>query len=362
MIATFVSGYAAGSPQQHHVHFASNLGAYVVFYLSPQNKNALLTRITPDFQTFVDGPSLPLPRPHDNEGRNFDVAYANIGGADVFHLVISIHDGMRYSYRARGRATKGGVLAFDSPSELGHGDFHYDTLDPDGPAVSILASGRVVISSGYNSVEGHTANAVVWMANKADDGAVDWDHAFAPGVELQTAAQSVNARSLLPIPGGASLIWEAGDKEPKPTQLHYALFDGNAWSGPDDVGFPPQPFDVADYNQVRTPDGRIHAVRYGAGAYLHRYHDTTGHDGFPIATAAHSEGDGLVLLAPANDAVAFALDAADKVLRKATLSSDHWSAWASVAPADASRSHLSGSGDVLMWQRGSDLVGLRLAP
>ena len=360
VIASNVSSYAAGSAQQHHVHFASNLGAYVVFYFSSQEKNALLTRLTPDFVTFVDGPSIPLPHPNDNEGRNFDVAYANIGGADVFHLIISIHDGPRFSYRVRGRATKGGALTFDAVSELDHDTSAFTTLDPDGPGIAILSSGRVVIGSGYNSVKGHTANAVVWVASKPDDGAPDWDHAFAPGLELEIASESVNARSLVAFPGGVSMMWERADHEPRPRGIGFSFFGGTTWTSPDDVGFTKTEFDIADWDQLATSDGHIHAVRFANGGYEHRYWDGEGRTGFTLAATEHSTGDGVVFLAKGASPSVFVLAKPENTLKRATLEGTTWSAWTDAAPADGMRSHLSGNADVVMWQRGNDLVGLRL--
>jgi hypothetical protein len=362
VIAPNASAYAAGGPQQHHVHFASNLGAYVVFYLSANDKTSLHTRITPDFVTFTEGPSLALPHPHDNEGRNFDVAYANIGGADIFHLAISIHDGPRFSFRARGRATKGGVLTFDAPSELDHDSSTFEMLDPDGPTVAILSSGRVIISSGYNGVQGHTANAVLWVANQPEKGAVEWDHTFAAGVELEIANQSVNARSLVAYPGGALLTWERGDQEPRPTKLAYARYDGANWTGVSDVTFTPTAFDMADWDQVATGDGRMHVVRYANGSYEHRYFDPAVHDGAALAALDHSVGDGIVMLAKGASPSAFVLTKSDRTLKRSTLDESAWSAWSDVVPGDGQRSHLSGNGDVVLWQRGSDLVGLRLGP
>jgi hypothetical protein len=362
VIAQNASAFAAGGPQQHHVHFASNLGAYVVFYLSANDKNSLHTRITPDFVTFTDGPSLALPHPHDNEGRNFDVAYANIGGADIFHLAISIHDGPRFSFRARGRATKGGALTFDAASELDHDSSTFDHLDPDGPTVAILSSGRVIISSGYNGVQGHTANAVLWVANQLEKGAVEWDHTFAAGLELETASQSVNARSLLAFPGGALLTWERGDQEPRPTNLGYALYDGASWSPVNKVSFTQTPFDMADWDQVTTSDGRMHVVRFANGSYEHRYFDPVIHDGSALPALDHSVGDGIVMLANGAAPSAFVLTKSDRALKRSTLDGAAWSAWSDVGAADPQRSHLSGNGDVVLWQRGNDLVGHRLGP
>lgn len=363
VIAEDTSSYSAGGPQQHHVHFAANLGAYVVFYLSSKDRSAIRTRLTPDFVTFVDGPSLPLPRQHDNEGRNFDVAYANIGGADIFHLAISIHDSLRYSYRARGRATKGGTITFDSPSELDHSDAKYSSLDPDGPSVAIMVSGRVVVSNGYNSVAGHVGNAVAWVANKPDDGAADWDHAFAPGVEVEVAASSVNARSLVTSSAGLSFLWERADQEPHPSGIDFSGFDGTNWTPHDKMGFTSSNFDIADWNQVVTSDGRVHVLRFADGAYAHRYIDLNGqHDGSTLPALEHSVGDGLVALAKGASPSAYAFARPDKTLKRSTLDGSAWSVWTDVAAAEGTRSNLSGNGDVLMWQRGSTLIGLRLSP
>lgn len=359
VIATNASDYAAGAAQQHHVHFAQNLGAYVVFYLSANEKESVKTRLTSDFVTFTDGPSIPLPRPHDGDGRNLDVAYASLAGADVFHLVISIHGGGYYSYRARLRL-KDGATAIDETTELGHAQSAVTTLDPDGPAIAI-AAGRVVISSGYNALkEEHIGNTVTFVASTIDDGAESWDHSFASGVELETAQDVVNARALVVYPGGASLVWERGDGEPRPKSLARALFDGTKWTPASRLGFSSAAFDVADWSEVATSDGRVHVVRFANGGYEHRYLIDAENGGFPIPALVPAEGDGLVLLARDASPIAVALSK-DRALKRSILDGTTWSAWTDVAPADDARRHLSGNADVILWQRGPDLVGLRLS-
>lgn len=362
VIAEGASSYAAGAAQQHHVHFAQNLGAYVVFFLSTRAKNVISTRLTPDFVRFVDGPTIPLPRNHDGEGRNLDVAYANVGGADVFHVVLAIHDGDRYSYRTRGRG-KDGVLTFDAPVELGRDGFKADTLDPDGASVAVLGSGRVAITSGANGVNGHTANSVVFLSNTPDDGSTTWDRAFGAGVEVEVESESVNAHSVVATPTGASMIWERADHEPTPTGLSISFFDGTKWGAPAVVGFSSGRFDIADWGQVVTSDGRVHVLRFENGAYAYRSFATgVEQAGPPPPPAAHQVGGGLVVLGQAAVPSAFALNAATQTVDRTSLEGDHWTAWKPITSTDPGRTHLSGSGDVVMWQAGDRLVGQRLSP
>lgn len=368
LVAANAGAFAAGAAQQHHVHFAKNLGAYVVFHYLANDKSAIHTKLTSDFRSFVDGPSIALPKPTSGDGRDFDVAYASLLGTDIFHVAMGIHSGSRYCLWARGRAAKGGALSFSNPIELDRFDENHPEMDPDGVSVALLATGRGIVSSGFADLGGHWGNPNVFVAQNLDIGEATYDPNFAAPKEIEYATAAVNARSIIPYPESAGFIWERGDTEPRSKSLAFSIYDGDNWSTPDRVGITDGTYDNNDWSQAVTAGGlRADFVQFNLqlNAYQHKFwQDHSGHTGAAFPSTNHSVGDGVVLLDLADGVHAFTLGVGDKPVRDSRLDMDAktWSAWTNRFVADSTRSHLAGSGDILLWQKGTDLVGAKLGP
>lgn len=371
IIATNTSTWAAGGAQKHHLYYAQNIGAWVLFYESASQRDRILIKATTDLVTFVDASPIMLPEAHDNDGRNFDVAYANIGGADIFYVAYSTHTDQRYSYVLRGRA-QGNAVTWGTPLAMGAID---QTIlsDPDAPAVAVQPTGQVFFSSGFNDVNGHYGNFVGFASTSPDDGTAGFIPTFDSGTELEVANQSVNARMLLVAAGGALGVWERGDNEPNPKDLAFAIFQNGAWGASDTAGFAQVSYNVNDWDATLTEsDGRSHIVRWANGAYEHRYYDFQGgHPGFAVQAppSLHSAGDGLLLLDIAGVATMFELGI-DHVVRGTNIqSSSTWAPWKSLTAADPTRKHLAGGSNagtgILLWEivnadGTSDLAAMKL--
>ncbi len=367
-VASTGVAHGAGGSQQRHLHYAENLKAWVLFSLRASAPDRIEVRLTRDFASFKESEAIVLPRSHVGDGRSFDVAYANRGGHDVFHVGISLKDGAsRIHLHARGRDEKPGLsgLVFDPVVEVGRVTANTENPDPDGPAIAILTGGRVLTSTGWApDVNGNASNFGTFLTKVADDGGASWtaeQHMKLPLPE--TANESVNARAIAILPTGAAAIWDRGNQEPDPTDLGISVFTSAdlKWTPAVGAGFPLTKFSDADWTAVPTSDGKLHAVRYAAGTYLARvYADGAGKDSAAIPPAAQLTGDGVVALALDTSPHVFAIGSDTHELRRTMLTGGAWKPWTPVAPADPGRRNLAGAtGDgkmVLLFDRVHDGV------
>lgn len=363
VIASDVGGqYATGAAQQMHLQYAKNAAKWVLFYTAESDPTHLRTRMSSDFATWSEGPALSLPQPHPVDGRSFAVTYAEIAGRDVFHLSLSLMAGQsdRRHHHVRA-AFAGSELVFETVTELSRTSYDTLALDPDGPAVAVLAGGTVLDVSGWYAPDGGTARTgnMVSFHSTQGDTAATWSPVFAPMIEVETVPTVCNARVLAVVPGGGALaLWEAGDVDPSPTRLTAARFANGVWTAPGPVGFEAEGFDVNDWSAAAL-DGEVHAVRATQSVFAHRvFADGSWRSGVPMPARTHPPGQGVLVLSDAARVRVATVDA-DGTIASTTLSGGTWSAWQVVLPARG-RIRLSGTsgpgGLALQWL---ELTGAR---
>ena len=164
--------------------------------------------------------------------------------------------------------------------------------------------------------------------------------------ELEVAAQSVNARTIVSTATYTLGAWERGDVEPEPTELALASYGAGSWSAVSDSTLTKTSYDQNDWDVVADAAlSRTHLVRWSVGGgFEHKYYDTTvgAHAGYTIPTTPYASGEGLVTLDLTGGVTAFSLTQTDHVLRQSQLQGTTWSAWTLLAAADPTRHHISG--------------------
>jgi hypothetical protein len=391
----------SGNAQQQHLVFATNSQRWWFFYIDA-DPTKLKARWSIDFVTWTDDAALTLPIGHGGEGRDFSVAYKNIGGHDVIHAATALHDApVRQVWDTRATIT-GPTITWEAPS-LVHDYDDLDNIDgglteagsqadygcdPDGVGVAIGASGRVYIATSWVTVPGCCyCDSNFGTSLNVDDGTT-WDAGFQSPLFHITVPGTTSARQVLALSTGEMIGgWEVADNDP-PSDVAWGGTAGGAWNpnDSDDMSFWvfPQP-QYASYPQVqekndwsfcRIDDNDIHAVHrkyvlLGDGSvtpvnsvFEHYRFDGAGWT-FQSALADDPgiPASGVTLVTNGTSLLVAAIAQDDyNSIRYATWNGTSWSAWSSLVGADAgaaTRAFVSGTNcadpehPAILWTEGA---------
>jgi hypothetical protein len=341
-------GKATGLPMQSHLVFAEHAGRWVLFFVDTSTPTELRTRISTDFKTWKDADSLDLPAPHGNEGRNFAIAYAPLGPADIFEVAISAKFGSANRRHHVSRAALAGdTIGFGAITQQCMTPSGDSTLDPDGPAIAIANDGYVHDFTGWwtNLPDGGggTGNEWVFRSSIADVGGV-----FTPtwsGTSIEGVPNICNARGALPI-GGADVLsfWEKGDSEPNPQNVRFARMSGGSWSSPSDIFKPPGKMDPGDFAALVVSPTEAHAVRIRLDGNLDhaRYDGNKWSGGGSIPPEKVTVGGGIALVLGTGGPMLLALADGGGDVRGTTWNGTAWSTWSTIVPKGTPRTALVG--------------------
>lgn len=352
----------SGHAQQGPLVWLSGAQAWWLFYESAASPTTLATLASSDFQTWSPVGTITLPGP-PTDGRNIAALAGAAGGEDVLHVAVGVvvapNDRRHLHVRAHPLT---GMLQFDAYDELGTTSFASSNLDPDGPATALGSDGTVLDTSGWYQVpdSGATANEFAWLTTSPDPGGA-WIPTWGAVASVETVPQYVNARAAVALPGGSFMaLWEAGDAEPDPTNVHFALLSSGQWSAAGNV-FAASPQDPNDWGACLL-NTSVHAVRHtSSGAWEHRvWSGAAFADGGTMPKLDMPVGAGAVVLCDASSVRVFAIapDAGNPV-DETQWDGTSWSAWKEVVAPGATRSYLSGAitpdgQAALVWTEGSD--------
>ncbi|MGH7329525.1 MAG: hypothetical protein ACREJX_14360, partial [Polyangiaceae bacterium] len=146
---------ASGDAQQTHIIWAIGAKLWWLFYID-DDTNHLKTRSSPDFVTWTDGASLALPYTNAGEGRNFSIAYAELGGADVVHISFSHDTGGAQNHTHTRAVIQGSAITFDAPADVC--SFSDSSQSPDSPATIVQSDGTVWDTTGDVASAGTSGN------------------------------------------------------------------------------------------------------------------------------------------------------------------------------------------------------------
>lgn len=348
---------ATGTAQQTHLLYAKHSARWWYFFVDSAAPGTLRSRWSTDFTTWTPAERFELAAPIDAEGRNFGVAYADVGGQDVVHVAIAdVVGGVHGAYHLRARISDGKIAYGNQTLVTSTTEFFGSATDGIVPAVA--TDGRVYIATGWfnqRPMKGFdtTGNEDVYQSSSVDDGSANPTLSFGAGVLHFWVEQFVPTRILEPLGGGQMLaVFPTANLGGVDTStLSWArstdwrvetLFDG---MGPQQ--------DMSDWSVCAVSSTSAHAVRrlISEGS-----NDTFEHLRFDSMTGAWSpggtvprdpgtKGTGLVLLTNGTRMllVAIASDAANTV-RASRWDGNAWSAWFSLAASAQKRKFLSGTG------------------
>jgi hypothetical protein len=358
---------STGDSQQVHLVFAKGAARWWLFYVD-DDASTLKTTSSPDLVTWTPSASLTLPQSNSADGRGFSVAYAQLGGADVVHVALSLHDASgRNTYDARAKLT-GTTITWDPlpdamTSVLDGGD---PSCDPDGPAIAITADGHVIHTTGWYE----TCNDFVLISDDVDTGQ-SWSSTFTEQYVGFVPITSHN-RQIIALQGtDAVLTYDDGEYSAAPDNLQFAEPMAGSWpGGPTGTVFPEAGvMTFADWATCGRTVLEIDSVRrasadggVGYGQFEHAKFTPgsgTWTPGDPIADDVGQPGSGVVMLTNGTSMLLFAI-AFDYSIRATRWTTAGWSAWSTVVPAPTTttRAYLTGTGcpmkdhAAVMWTEG----------
>jgi len=351
-----------GNAQQTHLVYAVHSARWWLFAIDDADTKALRTYSSTDFVTWTAGTALVLPQTHGNQGANFTVAYADIGGADVVHIGSNHRVSNTDLRHAHTRAViSAGTIVFGLPEEIVK-VADPGLFDPDGCSTVLTQDGHVMDLTGwspYNDAALATGNATSFSSLNVELG-TSWVAGFGTRQDIATETNIVNARLGLNM-GGAEVLslWEGAENEPNPNNVRFARWNGTTW-GSDNTVFASNAQGYNDWSATRLSNGEVHAVRRTvAGAYQHRKLNAAGtswSDGQTIAAMPGPTNGGVVLLSLGTRMLLATIGSdANKSVSVSIWNAGAWAAWTTVEGTAGTRSFLSGHASetpgvaALMW-------------
>jgi hypothetical protein len=342
----------SGAAQQGHLAWTAGTQQWWLFYADATQPAVLQSMSSADFVTWSSGTTLTLPGP-PSDGRNFAAWAGTAAGQDVVHIGVSVvvSDTDRRHLHVRARPTASG-LVFDPIVVLGTPYLNLPGLDPDGPATALASDGTLVDTSAWfeGPDGGPTGNEYEWSSTEPDPGGA-WTAAFGAADQIEQVAGYVNARDVVPLPGGSLMaLWESGDVDPDPTNVSSSVGSPTQWS-PSALVFEASTQDPNDWSACNIGT-TLHAVRHtSAGAWEHRVWSgaladggAVFVDGGTIGALATPAGAGVVVLCDATTVHVFAIapDSGNPI-QTTQWNGTSWSAWANAVVAGAQRAWLTGT-------------------
>lgn len=359
LLSTGALATATGHGSQTHLVRTQGTGEWWLFH-DPAGQSALSTRYSADFTSWHDGPSLAVANSQD--GRDLSVAYRSIKGQDVIHLTQGFHTSTYGRYHIRATASGGGKLSYGTPWTVNDGG---DTT-PDGASTTILASGLVIDSTGWQGTPATpplnpcgSGDLDIYTSGVLDDGSATLDDMkFTKQVPkvLWCVGDHILARQLLPLGDVAIHVCVDGESGLAPQTLYVnARTAAGQWNPSDTMGGPIKPnlafpapltFGIDDWSAA-VLNGQVHVVRRIAGSngFEHAVVNSAGvaSPGGTVVPTPTTAGSGLFLGAYGDGLVLAALDAnaAGNVIYTA-FDGKHWSGWATLVTIGATGSYLAG--------------------
>jgi hypothetical protein len=204
--------FATGYGEETHLIYAVHDQRYWFFYVD-DTTGVIRTRVSPDLATWTDGDMIGVGMA---DGNNFSVAYADVQGTDVVHLVanaISTVDPqtatkhVRATIASRSLVVTDQVLLDDTVDNNGAG-----TCPSDAPSVTILPDGHVYDVTAWTVHSGSACDTNVYASVGVDRG-VSWTSGFVHDGYYVSEPGFTYSHELLTLPdaGIALAVWPDDD-------------------------------------------------------------------------------------------------------------------------------------------------------
>jgi hypothetical protein len=220
---------STGFGEQTHIIHTENSGDYWLFYVDGTS-GAIKTRHSPDLTNWADGEVLSVGAA---AGSDFSVAYANLGGTDVVHLVINATLTGGRTATVHVRATiAGGHATFSLPAMLPDTDSQTSgngagTCPYDAPSVTVLPSGRIYDVTAWTIHPSTTCDTNIYVTSNLDVGGTGfWAPSFAHDGYYVSVPSYAYSHELVALPDAGQVLAAYPDNDN--TDIHQ--FDGVGWA------------------------------------------------------------------------------------------------------------------------------------
>jgi hypothetical protein len=340
-----------GTAQQQHLVYASHSARWWLFYLDESAPTTLDAIVSSDFSVWTPVAGRALSLTMDNEGRNFSVAYGDLGGGDVIHginshFVAGTTEDVRHARMTIDQATPtyipGDDFATASPFD--------SNADPDGCVTAIGTDGFIYDSTGWRLPTNH---ADFFRSTTADTGGSSTTtiaHAF----YAMTPGSYVHNRAIVPTVSANMLgFWPTMETTKDTGNVYFVNTSAPATIAtvfPGGMGTATQ--SANDWNVCAVKPNDIHAVRRKLdGGKNDTFDHVAMSNGTTWASAAAIANDpgkydsGVVMVSNGTTIllVTIASDAANSV-RATKWDGVSWSSWQTLLGTTATRTNLSGTG------------------
>jgi hypothetical protein len=377
--------YATGYGEQTHLVFAQNDGRYWFFYVD-DTAGVIKTRVSKDLVTWSDGSTIPV---GVTDGYNLSVAYADIQGTDVVHLVANtIAPSPPLTVHVRATISNG-TLQSSTPAPLP--DTRADTsgsaaasnCGQDGPSVTILPDGHVYDVTAWTGHPSTACDTNIYVSAGTDTGS-SWTPTFQHDGYYISIPGYTFAHELLTLPDAGTALLVYPDEDNAASTAFVSM--GWAFSpsfqldagAPGTTGIGPVPLELFagtgetmsydDWGACRLSDTDIHVVRHViSGGSVQAFQEVrwNGTQWTTVASppsavqGASNTGVALVSGPDPSRGMLLVVIGGDKALHIARWTST--AGWANVAtlPGSVSRQSLAGSGcgsprPTVFWTEGTN--------
>jgi len=373
-VAVVAVGSMAGSTgygYQTHLVFAQNDGRYWFFYVD-DTTGVIKTLHSPDLSTWTAGASISLGSGYGlTDGYNFSVAYANLGGTDVVHLVADATNAGNYSTLHLRATIAGGALTASAASVLPD-TTNGGSCPNDGPATAIAPGGQVydVTAWALHSAESTTCDTNIYRSPTVDTGATWGTGTFWHDGYYVSVPTFAFSHDLLTLPDAGAVMLLYPDEDNDSTDEFFAIGWDLSSSFAIDAGAPGTTGEVEDaatelfasagkqsswddWSACNLGGTNVHVVRHvlgstDVGEFEEEIYQGAGWQAAASAppTSASVSNTGVVLLsnASASNGMLLVTLGIDGSLNLARWTSSGWSTLGSIAGDGNVRQSLAGSG------------------
>jgi hypothetical protein len=392
VVAVGSKAFSTGFGYQLHLVFAQNDGRYWLFYVD-DTPGVIETLASPDLVTWAAQAPVTLATGYSlDDGDDFSVAYGNLGGTDVVHIVANSVASGRYTAFHIRATIQGGALTAALPVALPDTDSNTSSgssggsCPQAGPATIIASDGHVYDVTAWTGhpAESTTCDTNIYLSPGVDTGASWNPGAFSHDGYFVSVPKYAFAHDLVDLPeaGVVLAVWPDEDNSgvTEFDSIDWALSPSFAGGGPGMTGTYPVASDELfaglgttasydDWSMCRLTDTDVHVMRHvtsAAGNSVGAFQEVVYNGSTwqaPASVPAAVSGltnTGVVLLSDANPAdglllVTIGIDNSLGVSKRGSTGS--WTPIASI-PGTAQRQSLGGSGcgnahPAIFWTEGA---------
>jgi hypothetical protein len=340
-----------GTAQQQHIVYTEHGARWWLFYLDESTPTTMDAIISSDFVVWTPVESRALSLTMAGEGRNFSVAYGDLGGGDVIHginshFVAGTTEDVRHARMTVDQATPtyipGDDFATASPFDA--------NANPDGCVTAIGTDGFIYDSTGWLVPSDHSDFFRSTTADTGGASTTTMTHAF----YAASAGSYVHNRAIVATVNADMLgLWPTMDTPNDTGNVYFVNTSAPsivATVFPGGTGTAMQ--STNDWSVCAVKPNDIHAVRRKLDGgkndtfdHVAMSNGTTWASAAPIANDPGKYDSGVVMVSNGTTIllVTIANDAANS-LRIAKWDGVGWSAWQTLLGTSATRTNLSGTG------------------